>query len=109
MNQPVDVAPLVRPMLGPATTTLARAFEDDPMFEWVFPDPETRLRRLRRLRRLNRVPLGYATRYGLVTTQTDGGRCVAIWVPPGKSMKPVRMVRSGILAVGWRLCVPTRA
>jgi len=42
MGQPIDIAPLDRAMLGTAADTLARAFVEDPMFEWVFPDSATR-------------------------------------------------------------------
>ncbi len=64
----------------------------------VFPDPATRGRGLRRLQR---VPLEYGLRFGYVR-QSDEGRCVAIWVPPGVPMSPWRMVRSGMLAVPLR-------
>jgi ribosomal protein S18 acetylase RimI-like enzyme len=89
------VAPLDRSMLGAANDTLTRAFMDDVMFEWVFPEP---FARARGLRRLNRVPLQYGQRYGYVR-QSDAGRCVAIWIPPGEPMSPARMVRCGMLAV----------
>jgi hypothetical protein len=40
------VRPLARGALDRATTTLARAFASDPMFVWMFPDPERRGRAL---------------------------------------------------------------
>ena len=60
-------------------TTLARAFDDDPLTTWLFPNDATRPRKLpsffRALLRAS-LPLGevYAT---------DDQRCAAIWNPPG--------------------------
>jgi ribosomal protein S18 acetylase RimI-like enzyme len=85
-------------MLDAADDALVAAFMDDSLIGWVFPDPASRERRLRRL---NRVPLEYGLRYGYVR-QSDEGRCVAVWIPPGEPMSPWRMVRSGMLAVPLR-------
>lgn len=98
MDDNSAVAPLDRSMLDAVNDTLVTAFMDDSMFGWVFPDPAARARGLRRL---NRVPLEYGLRYGYVR-QSDDGRCVAIWIPPGEPMSPGRMVRSGMLAVPFR-------
>ena len=98
MDDSSAVAPFARSMLDAANDTLVAAFMDDSLIGWVFPDPATRARRLRRL---NRVPLEYGLRYGYVR-QSDKGRCVAIWIPPGKPMSPGRMVRCGMLAVPLR-------
>ena len=99
MDDDSAVAPLDRSMLDAVNDTLVTAFMDDSMFGWVFPDPAARARGLRRL---NRVPLEYGLRYGYVR-QSDEGRCVAIWIPPGEPMSPGRMVRSGMLAVPFRI------
>ena len=93
------VALLDRSMVDAATATLAVAFHDDPMFEWVLPD---RTRRRAQLTRLNRVALDFGMRYGRVT-QTDGGRGVAIWVPPGESMTLPRLLRCGMLAAPFQV------
>ncbi len=98
MDDSAPVAPLDPSMLGAANDTLVSAFMDDSMFAWVFPDPAARARGLRWL---NRVPLEYGRRYGYVR-QSDEGRCVAIWIPPGEPMSPGRMVRCGMLAVPLR-------
>ena len=95
-NEPV--APLDQSMLDAATDTLVRAFMDDSMFGWVFPEPAARASGLRRL---NRIPLEYGQRYGYVR-QSGEGRCVAIWIPPGEPMSPVRMIRCGMLTVPLR-------
>ncbi len=98
MHDNTPVAPLDRSMLEAADDTLVRAFMDDSMFGWVFPDP---VARARGLCRLNRVPLEYGQRYGYVR-QSDEGRCVAIWIPPGERMSPGRMIRCGMLTVPLR-------
>lgn len=98
MNDNSAVAPLDRSLLAAATNTLVTAFMDDSMMGWVFPDP---VARARGLPRLNRVPLEYGLRYGYVR-QSDNGRCVAIWIPPGEPMSPARMIRCGMLAVPLR-------
>jgi ribosomal protein S18 acetylase RimI-like enzyme len=92
------VAPLDPSMLDAAHDSLAAAFMDDAMFAWIFPE---RAARERGLHRLNQVPLQYGLRYGYVR-QSDEGRCVAIWVPPGEPMSPARMIRCGMLAVPLR-------
>ena len=48
------IRPLRRDLLERATETLARAFARDPMFTWMFPEPQ---HRARALLSLNRVPL----------------------------------------------------
>ena len=90
---------LRREQVDRAAVTLERAFSTDPMFTWIFPEP---LRRSRSLRRLNRVPLEYGLRYGRVT-ESNEGRAVAVWIPPGRTMAIVGMVRSGMLAVPFHV------
>jgi hypothetical protein len=60
---------LGRETLDRAVLTLERACSTDPMFAWIFPDPE---RRARARRCLNRVPLEYGLRYGRVRQAHDG-------------------------------------
>jgi ribosomal protein S18 acetylase RimI-like enzyme len=60
---------------------LARAFEDDPVSAWFFPDESDRLERLERMYRLLFVP--DHVRYG--EAYTSGGYAgVALWTPPGE-------------------------
>jgi ribosomal protein S18 acetylase RimI-like enzyme len=94
-----SVEPLRREMVERATLTLARAFSTDPMFTWIFPDPA---RRFQALLRLNRVPLEYGLRDGHVT-QCGDGMAAAIWIPPGRTISTVGMIRSGILSVPFRI------
>lgn len=60
---------------------LARAFEDDPVSAWFFPDESDRLARLERMYRLIFVPdhVGYGEAY---TVDDHAG--VALWTPPGE-------------------------
>jgi ribosomal protein S18 acetylase RimI-like enzyme len=90
---------LTREFMDRAATTLERAFVNDPMFTWIFPDPS---KRSVSLRVLNRVPLEYGVHYGRVT-QSDGGKAVAVWIPPGREMTVVGMIRSGMLGVPLRI------
>lgn len=78
-----------------AVVTLERAFAGDPMFTWMFPDPH---QRSRALRLMNRVPLRYGLRYGLVTESNDG-RAIAIWIPPGRAITVGGMIRCGMLGM----------
>jgi ribosomal protein S18 acetylase RimI-like enzyme len=89
------IRPLTRDRLDRATATLTRAFAADPMFTWMFPDPE---QRARALQLLNRVPLEYGLRYGYVTESHDGG-AASVWMPPGRVISMLGMIRSGILRV----------
>jgi GNAT superfamily N-acetyltransferase len=60
---------------------LARAFEDDPVSEWFFPDAHDRLERLERMFRLINVPEALRDDEAYTTDDRAG---VALWVPPGK-------------------------
>jgi GNAT superfamily N-acetyltransferase len=60
-------------------TTLARAFDDDPLTVWLFPHDEPRRRKLPTFfRSLLRASLPFGEVY-----TTDDARCAAIWNPPG--------------------------
>lgn len=96
----MDTVEVMSPdLLDRAVNTLARAFDADPMFQWIFPDPQ---KRARSLRLLNRVPLRFGLRYGRVTHYHDG-MAVAIWIPPGRAVSLGGMVRSGMLGVPLRI------
>jgi len=58
---------------------LARAFDDDPLTTWLFPDDD---QRSRRLPRFFRSLLGASLPLGEVYS-ADDARCAAIWNPPG--------------------------
>ena len=70
---------------------LARAFEDDPVSAWFFPDESDRLERLERMYRLIMVPdhVGYGEAY---TAGDYAG--VALWTPPGEGkLSPMETLR----------------
>jgi len=98
--QPADVDALA--------TTLARAFDDDPLTMWLFPDAAARRRRLPAFfRSLLRVALPV----GEVYTAEDA-RCAAIWNPPGTFPMGWRTdTRLGLTTtrlVGWRIVTRAR-
>jgi ribosomal protein S18 acetylase RimI-like enzyme len=94
-----SIKPLNPAAMERAVITLARAFANDPMFTWMFPDPRGRPHSLRLFLR---VPLQYGLRYGHVTESNDG-MAVAIWLPPGQRITPGGMVRCGMLTVPFRI------
>jgi len=73
---------------------LARAFADDPLYVWMFPDPE---RRRRALSWMMKSGLAYGRRYGRAV-QTEDGVAAAVWQPPGRGVTTWGMIRSGFLA-----------
>src|SRR5262249_2042717 len=82
---------------------LAHAFEDDPPMRYAFPDDDHRRHILPWLIGLN---VRYGTRYGEVYA-TPGYEGAAIWLPPGQTTMTLwRMVRSGMLAVPFRVRWP---
>jgi len=78
-----------------AGITLDRAFANDSMFGWIFTDP---IQRLQSLRALHRVLVQYGLRYGRVTESNDV-MAVAVWLPPGRTIRACGMIRCGILGV----------
>jgi len=86
-------APLERSQLERAATMLARAFDADPLYTALFPEPDER-RRLLSL--LWGGVLRYSARYGvvLVAPEVVG---VSAWLAPGAMRITVwRQVRSGL-------------
>jgi ribosomal protein S18 acetylase RimI-like enzyme len=64
-----------------ASEVLAKAFENDPVFSYMFPkDDETRMDKMKQL---FLVSLRYSQPFDSIYT-TDTLKGVAIWVPPGK-------------------------
>ena len=98
--------------LESVTATLARAFEDDPVMEWFFPDPAVRAKRIERLFEL-RVEslLGQEETY-----TTDDHLGAAVWAQPNRwempplsgllltlRMLPLTRGRTPLLARGWTM------
>lgn len=66
--------------------TLAAAFHDDPVAEWVFPDDDIRLRTLPRV---YAVDVAQMHRDDCVWTTSDRD-AAALWAPPGRWRHGVR-------------------
>jgi GNAT superfamily N-acetyltransferase len=62
-----------------AAASLVRAFYDDPMLVYMFPEPRSRTRALRRFfaLQLRQTPKGRGRAY-----TSEGCRSTAIWIPP---------------------------
>jgi len=84
----MEVVRLERERLGEASDVLARAFQDDPAWVWLIPDPA---RRARLLPWLFRVGFDVAA----ADVWTTSGRVLgaARWLPPGR-----QALRSGPVA-----------
>jgi GNAT superfamily N-acetyltransferase len=89
---------------------LARAFEDDPVMGWFFPDERARLERIERVFRM-RVA-GLLKQDEIYTTDDHAG--AAVWAQPGRwemgpleglafvaRLLPMVGTRVGVLARGW--------
>jgi ribosomal protein S18 acetylase RimI-like enzyme len=73
---------------------LARAFQNDSLFQYALPDEQKRLSRLHELFKLN---LSYGVKFGEVFTILNQG--LAIWLPPGNNRITVpRAIWAGM----WR-------
>jgi len=81
---------LVRPEDVPAAAAaLVRAFYDDPMLIYMFPEPRTRARALRRFFILQ---LRQSPKKRVLAYTTEGCRSTALWMPPRTSPPGVREV-----------------
>ena len=93
MTSPKPVLPLTPSHLPQAALLLARAFQNDPFYTTVLPDPD---RRMRLLPWVQQRLLRYGLRYGTVytTASLDGA---AIWLgPQHPSIRPLAAVRTGL-------------
>lgn len=81
---PVDlqITSLPESLLDEAGTIQARAFFDDPLFEFVFPDQRDRHERLSWVMRMG---VAYGCRFGHVETTAGAMLGHAVWLPPGQT------------------------
>ncbi len=92
--QQVKVVPLKPADLLAAATALAKAFQDDPLQSYVFPDPQERAAKSP----AHFSPLvAYGLRFGRVFTTDPQILGVSIWLPPeGWEVTPERAAEAGL-------------
>lgn len=97
------VRPLVRADLTSAVAALTRAFLDDPVMKWIFPDERMRRRRL---------PHFFASALRTTGLHSEGTEVVvaagqvqgcAIWMAPGTWRPPLRRQLAALPSVVLRL------
>jgi ribosomal protein S18 acetylase RimI-like enzyme len=97
------VRAFTRADLKATAATLARAFDDDPVMGWIFPDEAMRRRQL---------PRFFAASIRATSLRHDGteilvaGAAVlggAIWVPPGAWLPSARHQIAGLAGYAWAL------
>jgi ribosomal protein S18 acetylase RimI-like enzyme len=90
-----DTMPLADQHVPLASALLARAFFDDPLFEWVEPEPT---RRAQILPWMMGIGTRYGTRFGEVHGTADTLTGAAVWLPPGASLvDPARLEEAGFV------------
>jgi ribosomal protein S18 acetylase RimI-like enzyme len=100
MQQPHDIILLSRGSLTAATDVVVRAFFQDPMMVYIFPDENERAKLLRWL---VRAPVKYSLKFGkaYATVNLEGISC---WLKPGGTRPPFfRMLRAGMIALPFRI------
>jgi GNAT superfamily N-acetyltransferase len=83
---PESVRPALPEDYGPLAEVLARAFYDDPVTAWFYPDAS---RRMRHARRFFGIRLRQLAVHGLVYT-TPERNGAALWAPPGHWRETLR-------------------
>ena len=100
MTTDTQVTTLLESQRTQAGEVLGRAFFDDPLMEYIFPEEA---RRERPVTWLMERGVRYGLRYGEVHT-TAGVDGAAVWLPPGETdMTPLRMMRVGLLLAPFRV------
>jgi len=83
---PVRVRPARPADFGPLAEVLARAFYDDPVTAWFYPNAA---RRMRHSRRFFAIRLRQLAEHGLIYTTSDRTGA-ALWAPPGHWRETLR-------------------
>lgn len=83
------VRPFVRADLAATVAALARAFDDDPVMTWIFPDDQMRRRRLPSFFSAALRGTGAHPQGAEVAVQGDQVLGAAIWLPPGAWRPPL--------------------
>ena len=92
MNQAVGLQRLTGQQLPQTAAMIGRAFYNDPLSVYIYPQSAERARRLPLM---FTIALRYTLRYGEITT-TSEGTGAACWLPPEKT----RMTIPGLLRIG---------
>jgi len=107
MGSPVNATPSVRKATAPDLPVLARsialAFHENPVLQWIFPDDERRVDQIERLVALELRKVALRRGHCYTTRDGDGG---AIWFPPGASvgaLDQARMLPGLVRLFGHRL------
>jgi len=98
----VEVVRLERERLGEASDVLARSFQDDPAWVWLFPDPAHRRRLLPWLFRI-----GFDVTAADVWSNAGPVRGAARWLPPGRPAMRVGPTLKALVATPFRLGAAT--
>lgn len=93
---------LERERLGEASDVLARAFQDDPAWVWLFPDPAHRRRLLPWLFRI-----GFDVTAADVWVNAGTVSGAARWLPPGRPAMRVGPTLKALVATPFRLGAAT--
>lgn len=102
MSQRNELARLTEQQLARAIPMLGRAFHNDPLSIYIYPDEAERKRRLPLM---FEIALRYSLRYGEVTTTPDitGAAC---WLPPENTTVTIkRLLGIGALGISLKMGV----
>jgi ribosomal protein S18 acetylase RimI-like enzyme len=98
----VEIVRLERSRLGEASDVLARAFQDDPAWVWLIPEPERRARLLPWLFRV-----GFDVTAADVWSTEGLVRGAARWLPPGRPPMRVGPTLRALVTTPLRLGAAT--
>ena len=88
--------PIQKNQIKATAEMLSRAFYDDPLFVYFFPDPSNRLRKSTGLFQLL---IRYGILYGESEVTSPGLEGAAVWYPSDKAHLSIRgMLRSGMIS-----------
>lgn len=97
------VRAFTRADLKPTVSTLARAFDDDPLMAWIFPDEEMRRRQLPRFFAATMRETSLRHEGTEIVLAGAGVLGAAIWIPPGAWMPSGWQQLRGFAAFAWAL------
>jgi len=97
------VRAFTRADLKATVATLARAFDDDPVMAWIFPDEETRRRQLPRFFAVTIKGTSLRQAGTEILISGDSVLGAAIWLPPGTWMPSGSQQLRGLAGFAWAL------